>query len=125
MFVSLCLMIMLAISMMTILSMRPQEKDAAPQELSTPITISYTLHAPIFINGNGGFIVGTNGVTGGSGTESDPFIIEDWSIDASFTDGIRMENADVHFIIRNCRIYNAALRGYHIGIYLDNFEMEC
>ncbi len=32
-------------------------------------------HPPILINGNGGFTT-ENGVTGGSGTASDPYIIE-------------------------------------------------
>ena len=36
-------------------------------------------HDPIIINGNDDFTP-ENGVTGGSGTENDPYIISDWII---------------------------------------------
>lgn len=62
-------------------------------------------HAPISINGNDNFIL-ANGVISGSGTENDPYIIENWIIDASIADGIHIENTDAHFVIRNCYIYN-------------------
>ncbi|MEM4293214.1 MAG: right-handed parallel beta-helix repeat-containing protein [Thermoplasmata archaeon] len=42
---------------------------------ATPI--SYTSHTPIHINGNTEF-TGANGVTGDSGTQKDPYIIEGW-----------------------------------------------
>ena len=45
----------------------------------------------------------------GTGTESDPYIIEDLTIDASPGNGILIENSnDVDFIIRNCTISDAA-----------------
>ena len=42
----------------------------------------YLLHDPIYISGNDNFTT-ENGVTGGSGTKDDPYIIEGWEIDAS------------------------------------------
>ena len=48
---------------------------------------SYTQHDPIYIHGNDDF-TSENGVTGGSGTSNDPYIIEDWDINASSQDGI-------------------------------------
>jgi parallel beta-helix repeat protein len=71
-------------------------------------------HAPIHIVGNEKFTPakGVNG--GGSGTEDDPYIIENWVINAS-TYGIWIEDTTAYFIIRNCLVEN----GYR-GIYLDN-----
>jgi parallel beta-helix repeat protein len=45
-------------------------------------------------------------VVSGSGSESNPYIIENWTIDASNDTGIWIENTDVYFIIRNCYIFN-------------------
>src|SRR6266699_4457873 len=42
-------------------------------------TSSLQPHAPIVINGNSDFNP-NNGVTGGSGTASDPYVISDWDI---------------------------------------------
>ncbi|MBE3122908.1 MAG: right-handed parallel beta-helix repeat-containing protein [Thermoplasmata archaeon] len=62
-------------------------------------------HAPIRIIGNDQFTP-ENGVTGGSGTEDDPYIIENWVIvcDGSASQGIFINDTDVYFIIRNCTI---------------------
>jgi len=59
---------------------------------------------------------GVNG--GGSGTENDPFIIENWVIDASNYHGIWIEDASAYFVIRNCLVENGGASYY--GIYLDN-----
>jgi len=55
------------------------------------------LHSPIEIDGNGEFTP-ENGVTGGAGTSSDPYVIEGW--DSAF---IFIEGTDAHFSIRNVR----------------------
>ncbi|MBU3902481.1 MAG: right-handed parallel beta-helix repeat-containing protein, partial [Candidatus Thermoplasmatota archaeon] len=62
-----------------------------------------TVHEPIHIYGNDDFTE-ENGVVNGSGTESDPYIIEGWDIDASqgSNAGIEIRNTNVYFIIRNC-----------------------
>jgi parallel beta-helix repeat protein len=62
-------------------------------------------HPPIYIEGNDDF-TSENGVTGGSGTEEDPYIIEGWVIvgDGSTGEGIFINNTDAHFVIRNCNI---------------------
>src|SRR2546427_1300893 len=59
-------------------------------------------HAPIFINGNNAFTA-DNGVTGGSGTSSDPYIIENWLITTSGS-GIEIDNTNVFFVITNVSI---------------------
>ena len=65
----------------------------------------YTTHATIYINGNSGFTE-ANGVVGGNGTESNPYILEGWDINASSADGIYIQNTDKYFIIRNCIIHS-------------------
>jgi parallel beta-helix repeat protein len=74
--------------------------------------------APIYINGNAGFIL-ANGVTSGSGTGNDPYIIENWRISAKNNYGIRIYNTTAYFIIRNCYIYDG-WTNYNRGIYLYN-----
>ncbi|MDI6856298.1 MAG: NosD domain-containing protein [Candidatus Thermoplasmatota archaeon] len=67
-----------------------------------------TPHDPIHIDGNGDFTF-ENGVSSGSGTESDPYIIENWDINASSADlghGIEVYDTDVHFVIKNCYIHD-------------------
>jgi len=74
---------------------------------------NYILHDPIYISGDDDFTP-ENGVTGGSGTKDDPYIIEGWEIDASksFKGGIRIEGTDCYFVIRNCKIYNGEIKGF-------------
>lgn len=72
---------------------------------STQSVLDYSNHSPIYIKGNDNF-TSENGVTSGSGTENDPFIIENWIIDGKNTidNGIFIEKTDAYFIIRNCSI---------------------
>lgn len=68
-------------------------------------------HTPIVINGNREFTP-ANGVTGGTGTLGDPYMIEGWEINATdptnqiwFYHGILVENTNVYFTIRNVLIH--------------------
>lgn len=81
----------------------------------------YTMHSPSYIKGNANFTA-ANGVIGGSGNASDPYIIANWDIDASNSVGIYIENTDAHFIIRNCYVHGGSTRpgGMQVGIILDN-----
>ncbi|MEM4161086.1 MAG: right-handed parallel beta-helix repeat-containing protein, partial [Thermoplasmata archaeon] len=80
-------------------------------------------HAPIHINGNSEF-TSTNGVTGGSGTENDPYIIEGWDIDGNGGSYcIWIENTTAYFVIKNCHVWNATdarSEPYGTGIALRN-----
>jgi parallel beta-helix repeat protein len=78
-------------------------------------------HPPIFIEGNENFTY-ENGVTGGSGTEEDPYIIENWIIvgNGSISDGIFINNTDVYFVIRNCTVYGF----HHPDEYYDGIELQ-
>ncbi len=72
------------------------------------VPVTYILHDPIYINGNNNF-TSENGVTSGSGTYNDPYIIEDWDINASSQDGITIRNTNLHFKIMNCYIYDGGI----------------
>jgi parallel beta-helix repeat protein len=98
---------------------------------------AYTPHDPIFITNDGGFTP-ANGVTGGSGTSSDPYVIEGWEIYARYPwCAIQIWNTDSYFIIRdlylkqggmldglllirasNATIENVIVRGGLNGIYV-------
>ncbi|MEM1705016.1 MAG: hypothetical protein QW623_04640 [Candidatus Hadarchaeales archaeon] len=69
------------------------------------VSASPDLHAPIYIVGNENFTP-TNGVRGGSGTETDPYIIENWEINASTAGGIYIKNTAAYFVIRNVLVEN-------------------
>jgi len=71
--------------------------------LPTPVR-AYTMHAPILIDGDLNFTA-ANGVTGGTGTSSDPYVIEGWQIDASSAFGIRILNTDAYATIRGVFVY--------------------
>ncbi len=79
-------------------------------------------HPPIYIHGNENF-TSENGVTGGSGTEEDPYIIEGWVIvgNGSTSEGIFINNTDAYFVIRNCTIFNLTDK-YDSGILLFHVE---
>lgn len=97
---------------------------------------SLTQRGPIRISSNMDFTA-ANGVTGGSGTTSDPYIIEGWEITEAYPVdyGIWLENTDAYVVIRNCLIIppytgirlehvanvfiqNVTVRGGHQGIYV-------
>jgi len=78
--------------------------------------VGLTPHDPIYIYGNDNF-TSANGVTSGSGTVSDPYIIENWGISAENTYGIEITNTTAYFIICNCLIENGRSVGY-VGIEL-------
>lgn len=92
----------------------------------TLASTDYTLHDPIFIIGNDDFTA-ANGVTGGSGTHADPYIIEGWEIGPPASPdvllfpplGIAIYHTNEHFIIRNVYIHSTTdmARG---GIYFSN-----
>jgi parallel beta-helix repeat protein len=66
------------------------------------------------IVGNSGFTQ-ANGVTGGSGIPSDPFVIGQWQISAPSGNGITIVNSTNYFVIQGAAI-SSAIR----GIYLHN-----
>ena len=62
-------------------------------------------HPPISISGNDQFTV-DNGVTSGTGTSSDPYIIAGWDISANKSNGLEISNTDAYFVIRDVYVHS-------------------
>jgi len=82
----------------------------------------YQPHPIILIDGNGSFTA-TNGVTSGTGANTNPYIIEDWNVthisnDVSNFYAIVIRNTNAYFTIRN--VYLCGVGTSSIGIYFDN-----
>ncbi|MHA1618127.1 MAG: hypothetical protein ACTSVZ_02525, partial [Promethearchaeota archaeon] len=77
------------------------------------------VHAPISIYGNlelATFI--SNEGLSGQGTFASPYIIENYTIDASSAQGILIVNTDDYLIIQNCTVYDGY--GGYFGISCNN-----
>jgi len=84
----------------------------------TPVrTLTLTVHDPIYIDGNAGF-TNASGVVWGSGTESDPYIIEEWDISPVAGLGIRVQNTTARFVVRSCSVHDGGV--FCSGIHLLN-----
>jgi parallel beta-helix repeat protein len=71
-------------------------------------------HTPIFINGNDGFTA-DNGVTGGTGTSDDPYVISGWTIQSQ-NYGIEIANTTAYFTVTD-----ATVSGFN-GIVLSSVQ---
>lgn len=78
---------------------------------------AYIPHSPILIDGNDNF-TSANGVIGGSGTSSDPYIIEGWEINTTLEHGVHVRNTDAYFVIRDMYVHSSEL--IYSGIYFNN-----
>jgi parallel beta-helix repeat protein len=89
----------------------------APSLVGPVCSASLNSSNPILIDGDNNF-TSANGVVGGSGTDNDPYIIENWVISASSNHGIHIKNTRSYFVIRNVVVEN----GYptYNGIYFEN-----
>lgn len=98
-----CIAVVLGLSALSIpLLMKPGE---APRKA----LVNYTIHAPIVIMGDAQFTA-ANGVTDGTGTPSDPFIIDGWEIDATsgmFGVGVMVYMTTAHYVIRGVHVFGA------------------
>ena len=79
--------------------------------------IEYVPHAPIRIDSNADFDA-AHGVTGGVGSSSEPYIIENYEINGTgYGNCIYIGNTTSHFVLRNCSLNNA---NGGSGIYYSN-----
>jgi parallel beta-helix repeat protein len=108
-------------------------ESVASIQVSAMPTVSTYASGPIRIRADDQF-TGANGVVGGAGTQSNPYIIEGWTIDASASDtnlwpyitaGISIDHTSKYFVIRNCTIKNAGEYGVGISLgFLSNGRVE-
>ena len=92
-------------------------------------SIQYTGHDPIIIDGDEDF-TSANGVTGGSGTEANPYVIEGWTIEAFESACIEITLQQTYEIVylnlRNLHLIQQGnqdaliLRGFSGAIYPDD-----
>ena len=68
---------------------------------------SLTPHSPIWIVGDAQ-LDPAHGVTGGSGTASDPYLIQSYEIDGNSSIGIYLKNTTKYVKIVDCEIYNSS-----------------
>lgn len=80
-------------------SNHPGEKDAGPAH-----SLVLTPHDPILILGDVNFTL-ANGVTSGTGTPGDPYVIEGWEISAAAGNGIEIQGTRADFVIRNAYVH--------------------
>src|SRR5256712_13227406 len=79
-------------------------------------------HSPILIRGNSEFIA-QNGVTGGTGTASDPYVIQGWNITVCWQCpyyGIEVANTTAYFRIFNVTVSSLITAQPATGILLKN-----
>jgi len=67
----------------------------------------YVPHGPILIAGDADFTA-ANGVTGGSGTPADPYVISGWDIEVCSANGIDIRDTTVPFVIRSIYIHGSS-----------------
>jgi parallel beta-helix repeat protein len=89
-----------------------------PADPTQAKNLALSVHAPIIINGNGGF-TNSSGVVWGSGMAFDPYVIADWDISASNSIGILVQSTDAHFVIRGCYVHDGETNE-HDGIVVQN-----
>ncbi|UCE91515.1 MAG: right-handed parallel beta-helix repeat-containing protein [Methanobacteriota archaeon] len=85
----------------------------------TNLSEAFVSRSPILITSNSMFD-GDHGVTDGSGTSGDPWIISNWNISGDATNAIEIRNTTDHFVIRNVNLYASTLWNDKKGVYLYN-----
>ncbi|MCG2826264.1 MAG: right-handed parallel beta-helix repeat-containing protein, partial [Thermoplasmatales archaeon] len=82
----------------------------------------YPAHIPILITNNSDFETqAASEEWEGDGTAANPYIIQNYDINANTTHGIHIENTDVYFVIRDCRIHDGK-SNENFGIFLCSVE---
>ena len=108
--------IRLARSVIVILLMSIAALAVSSPQLVGADSSSLTPHGPIFINGDADF-TSANGVTGGTGTASDPYIIQGWSITSCCNSpGILIQDTSAYFVIRNVYVNPTGWQVYGVNI---------
>ncbi|MCK4545034.1 right-handed parallel beta-helix repeat-containing protein [candidate division WOR-3 bacterium] len=101
-------MIAIAFVIMLVATMTIPLIEVAKAEQPIGCEIILTSHLPIRINSNSDFTVG-NGVSSGTGTSGDPYVIANWAINATgYGCGIYIGNTTKYTIILDCSIFDAS-----------------
>jgi parallel beta-helix repeat protein len=84
--------------------------------LRAPRVAAYTSHAVIVIGQDTDF-TDLNGVTGGTGTTSDPYIISGWEILSNSNEAIYIHDTTAYFVVRDVYVHGT---GFWNGIHFAN-----
>ena len=90
---------------LTVLSMVASAAACAGLDREAPAAArAYTAHDPIKITGNDD-LTAANGVTGGTGTKENPYVISGWEITAASGHGMEvLETHGNYLTIRDCKV---------------------
>lgn len=80
--------------------------------------------APIRINGNSDLQVGINGVTAGTGSASDLYVISAWDTDAGSSVGICIGNTTAHLLISNVFVHTLDSPPFYAAIHMFNVRAD-
>jgi PKD repeat protein len=76
-----------------------------------------TARGPVLIDGDADFTA-ANGVVGGTGTVTDPYVIGGWDVTGAFPAGVEVQNTRAHFVLRDSEVHS----GGYPGLRLYNVE---
>ncbi len=109
----------LFLTFLALLTFQPPFSNSNTNSENLTVPISSQIHSRILIIGNSQldtFCLGS-----GSGTESDPYIIEDLEIDANYEGAcIGIYNTTKYLVIRNCTLMKTMNNRDQAGIFLGN-----
>ena len=80
---------------------------------------AFVNRSPILITSNSMFD-GDHGVTDGSGTSEDPWVISNWNISGDASNAIEIRNTTDYFVIRNVYLHASTFWNDKIGVCLFN-----
>ncbi|MFX0027548.1 MAG: nitrous oxide reductase family maturation protein NosD, partial [Candidatus Hermodarchaeota archaeon] len=125
-FIILCLIVVLFLSYnFTLITLNKQDKLVIQKKASFKSSGYWILNSIIIDNTGGGDYTWAEAAAedwcSGTGTWSDPFVIENVTINANNTgSALLIRNSDVYFRIENCTLYNSGPLWGDAGISLDN-----
>jgi parallel beta-helix repeat protein len=97
----------------------------AALSMHAPQVSAYSPHAPIDIRLNTSFTL-ANGVTSGSGTQADPYVISGWEILTDTAEGIYIHETTAYFVIRDVYIHGTgSYYGIHFGLVTNGAIINC
>ena len=95
-----------------------------PPHVEVETKYSAAHHSPITLTAEGDFTTpgagsGCECVRSGSGTEADPFLISDWIVNSTDTDGVVIFGTKVHFLIARVELRSS---DQNRGLYISDAE---
>ena len=117
---SICFIVVGLFAIGFFVGLQSAENIQVVYDIIDPSLKIYPSHTPIKINSDADFNT-PNGVKNpsASGNASDPYIIEEWDINASSTLGIKIANTTKYFVVRNCSVHDGTGYAYN-GINILN-----